>query len=505
MGFADPASAIGRLRDVLADPARRERTIVVSLALYVLLWTAYGTVAKSAQGLHPDMTEIIAWSRDLSFGYLKHPPLAAWLVWLWFSVFPIADWSYYLLAMLMPAITLWIVWRMSADYLDANKRIVAVALLTFIPFFNFHALKFNVNTVLLPLWAATTWFFLRSVRTHGAAWAALAGVAAAGAMLGKYWSVFLLAGLALAALIDRRRLDYLRSLAPWVTTAAGVIVLAPHLIWLMRHDFDPFSYAMFIHGAKPFGTAFARALGYLAGACGYVAIPVIIVLAVARPSAKTLADIAWPQETERRLAAAAFWGPLLLPALGATLVGAEIISLWSMPAFSLFPVLLLSSPAVTMRAIDTRRILTGVVALPLVMLAVSPVIAIIGQRAGPSPAAAQGRLLTKEVERLWHQATPLSLRYIGGKADLASAVSTYAVDQPRLLQARPQINEAELFELLKSGGAFICFAEDEFCRRIVAEYGQPLQYQQIELRRDYLGVPGRPQWYVVMIMLPQQP
>jgi 4-amino-4-deoxy-L-arabinose transferase-like glycosyltransferase len=137
--------------------ARRERAILVSLAFYVFLWTAYGTIAKSSQGFHPDMAAVIAWSRDLSLGYVKHPPFAAWLVRVWFTIFPIAGWSYYLLAMLMPAVTLWIVWRMSADYLDADKRVVGIVLLTFVPFFNFHALKYNVNTVLLPLWAATTW------------------------------------------------------------------------------------------------------------------------------------------------------------------------------------------------------------------------------------------------------------------------------------------------------------------------------------------------------------
>src|SRR6185437_11781502 len=195
---------IDRLRGALIDPARRERAVLLSLAAYVVLWTIYGTIAKSSQGLHPDMTELIAWSRDLAWGY-KHPPLAALIVHLWFSVIPVAEWSYYLLAMLMPAITLWIVWRLSADYLDIEKRVVGLAMLMFVPFFNFHALKFNVNTVLMPLWAVTTFWFLRSYKTRSALYAALAGLGAAGCMLGKYWSVFLLVGLALAALIDKRR------------------------------------------------------------------------------------------------------------------------------------------------------------------------------------------------------------------------------------------------------------------------------------------------------------
>ena len=60
--------------------------MLVALARLPVLWTAYGTIAKSSQGLHADMTEVIAWSRDLAWGY-KHPPLAAAVAWLWFACF----------------------------------------------------------------------------------------------------------------------------------------------------------------------------------------------------------------------------------------------------------------------------------------------------------------------------------------------------------------------------------------------------------------------------------
>ena len=107
MSLPAPFSAIDRaaerLRAALVDPARAERTVLWLLAAYVVVWAAYATMSKWPQGLHPDMTETVAWSRDLSLGYLKHPPLAAWLVAAWFAVFPVAEWSYYLLAALMPA------------------------------------------------------------------------------------------------------------------------------------------------------------------------------------------------------------------------------------------------------------------------------------------------------------------------------------------------------------------------------------------------------------------
>ena len=352
----------GRLHDALTDPARRERNVLLALVAYALVWTLYGTIAKSSQGLHPDMTELIAWSRDLAWGF-KHPPLAAALVWLWFKIFPVAEWSYYLLAMLMPATALWIVWRLSADYLDVEKRVAGLALLMLVPFFNFHALKYNVNTVLLPAWAATTFWFLRAYKTRSALYSALAGFGAAGAMLGKYWSVFLLAGLALAALIDARRARYFRSPAPWITVLVGLVLLVPHLLWLYRHDFESFGYALQVHGEKPFAATAIGVLGYLAGSIGYVAVPLIVVFVFARPSRAVMADMAWPADADRRLAAAAFWGPLLLPAVAALASGTEITSLWSMSAWTLLPVMLLSSPAITLRAVDSRRLLAAAVVI----------------------------------------------------------------------------------------------------------------------------------------------
>jgi hypothetical protein len=72
--------ALERLFERLVDASRRDSTMLLLLAGYTATWSLYGTIARSSQDLHPDMTELVAWSRDLSFGYLKHPPLAAWLV-----------------------------------------------------------------------------------------------------------------------------------------------------------------------------------------------------------------------------------------------------------------------------------------------------------------------------------------------------------------------------------------------------------------------------------------
>ena len=52
----------------------------------------------------------------------------------------------------------------------------------------------------------------------------------------------------------------------------------------------------------------------------------------ARPTMGMMRDIGWPHEDDRRLVAAAFWFPFLLPALGALIGGIEARPFWNGPA-----------------------------------------------------------------------------------------------------------------------------------------------------------------------------
>jgi 4-amino-4-deoxy-L-arabinose transferase-like glycosyltransferase len=510
----------------MVDAARCDRAMLLLLIGYAAAWTLYGSIAKSSQDIHPDMAELISWSRDLSFGYPKHPPLGAWLVRLWFSVFPLADWSYYLLAMLMPTIALWIVWRLSADYLDVEKRVVGVALLMLVPLYNFHALKFNANTVLLPTWAATTLAFLRSYRNRSTQYGVLAGAGAALCMMAKYWSVFLLVGLMIAALVDSRRFAYLRSAAPWVTVAAGIAVLSPHMIWIYEHGFVSFDYAIATHVTGSFSDAASKALSYLIGGAAFAAVPVLFVLAAARPRRAAIAEMIWPSDRERRLVTIVFWGPLLLPVAEALASGTILTPIWSMPAWTLLPVLLLSPPDVKVPPIGRQSILMVAAAEPLVMLVAAPVIALAIHRAGVTPPAAHGRLLAAETEHAWRQATSEPLRFVG--CDVADEVIAYAQDRPhplpwrsfeghvadevyadahnwpRTSQGASEPSDAQLAE---SGMALVCSADSaDWVEAAAAKAAKDPASRRVdvEIKRTFLGTPGRPQRYVIFIVPPRR-
>jgi 4-amino-4-deoxy-L-arabinose transferase-like glycosyltransferase len=490
----------------LLDPGRRERAAAAVLLAYTAIWTLYGVLSKATQDVHVDMSELVAWSREPALGYPKHPPLAAWLVRAWFSAFPTSDWAYHLLAIATATLALWIAWRLMARCLSPEKQVLGVALLTLIPFFNFHALKFNVNTVLLPLWAATTFWFLRSYETRRILYAALAGLGAAGSMLGKYWSIFLLAGLALAALIDRRRGEYFRSPAPWVTVLVGAIVLAPHLAWLYAHDFETFSYALKGQAQpKSFSEVVIRTAGYLAGGAAYVALPVVLAWINTRPSRAGLRDTLVPQEPDRQLAALAFWAPLLLPAFLALIFRIELTSLWTLPAFALLPVVLLSSPLIKIDRLALLRVVAFAVLFPLVALALAPAIAWSTHRAGVAPPAAHVSLLAPRLAAEWRQATGKPLKIVGGSAELAYGIAFYLPGTPSAYpefsrQLAPWIDPAQV---MRDGIAIVCLTSDQGCLAGARAQGEAARVASVQIARRYLGAAGQPERYSFFIIPPR--
>src|SRR5690349_13903549 len=81
------------------DPKTALWLVTGFAAVHAVLWTLVLCNLKAAQDVHMDVAEAFAWGQKFQFGYGKHPPLAGWVAGLWFRLFPVADWSTYLLAM----------------------------------------------------------------------------------------------------------------------------------------------------------------------------------------------------------------------------------------------------------------------------------------------------------------------------------------------------------------------------------------------------------------------
>jgi 4-amino-4-deoxy-L-arabinose transferase-like glycosyltransferase len=521
---------LGRLLDALADPKRRGRTVVAVVAVYCAIWTVYAVIAKASQDFHFDMGEMVAWSREVTLGTPKHPPLPAWLVGGWFAVFPLAPWAYDLFAMAGAAAALGVAFMVSTRYLDGVKSAVGLAFLTLVPFFNFHAFKFNANSAMMPWWALTTWFFLRSFEAAVAppaplvkeeeeaaaghppsgrnrlAWAVLAGVAAAAAMLVKYWAVALLAAMVIAAVSDSRRRSYFTSAAPYVTVAAGVAALLPHLAWLWLHDFSNFGYMLESHPGTRV-EALVSGIGYVAGALGYAVVPIMLTAAAARGARGAVADVVWPHEPPRRLAVLVFFLPLVLPAVLAVAAGEKVVSLWACGGMTLLPVVLLSSPKIVVPRLAAIRILGIAVAFPLLAVLAAPVVAVVTHINGVANYGDQYSLIADAAGKFWHDTTKEPVRLVGSHNNIMNGSVFYFPDRPSTFDFQnPQLTPwADAARVARDGALLYCPVAEKTCmdamNRRAAAAGASRR-TEVDISRSFLGIAGRVTRYAIVAILP---
>jgi len=495
-----------RLAAALADPVRANRTALALICGYVLIWWLYGVIAKASQDVHFDMGEIVSWSLVPAFGYPKHPPFAAWVAWIWFSVFPYADWAYYLLSTVTVGVALWFVWLIAARFVAGDKRALALTMLMLSPGFNLQPLKFNPNSVLIPVWAATAYFFLRSFTERSIAMGAIAGLCAAIAMLTKYWSIFLILGLIVAALSDPRRWDYLRSGAPYASVLVGALAFAPNVVSLVDYDFQPFQYATSVHAVTDL-QGLISSFGDYFGGLGFLAGGFALILLACRPDAAALRDMLLPREGDRRLMAVATWVAFFAPLLLAIALRTQLATLWTLPMWAMLPAMLLSAP----RVHAARRAAAGALALatvlPLLALAASPAIAYVIHRDGLQNHAAYYRLIAAAVEKELSEKTRAPLRLFGSDTNIVNGAGFYLHGRPLRLDIigpfdTPWVDKARI---ARDGIALVCASDYPLCMSALAATAGPgVPRREVTLARTFFGVENAPERFTIAIVPPMK-
>jgi 4-amino-4-deoxy-L-arabinose transferase-like glycosyltransferase len=506
--------AFGNLVDGLCDPKRQRRFALALVCAYAAAWTLYGVVAKSSQDINADMAEQVVWARELALGYPKHPPFLTYVVKLWFLIFPLTDWAFTLLAVATVSAGIYLAFELCGIWLDGEKRAAAPFLLAVIPFYNFLGLKFDHNSALIPLWALTMLAFMRSLETRGFGWAVTTGLAAAAAMLTKYWSGFLLAALAITALLDRRRHAYLRSDAPWLTAFILLLALQPHLAWLVHKNFPPLTYVTLDRMANSASDSANSLFEFVGGTIGYASVALGLVVILIQPSIKAVRDSWFASEPTRRAATLLFWTPLALPIIVALVLRIDLISTWNTPSLGLLPVMMLASPLVVVSRIALARLAAIVTAITLTAVVISPLVALAMLKTGIENDAAYTRLAAAAIEREWRQTTHSPLRLVAGPFALADSAAFYITDKPSTFadfgsnytafatSMSPWVNNTRI---AREGIAIICEAADDLCltemNKLTAARPSGRR-SEVTLTRHWLGLEGSARRFVIATVPP---
>jgi 4-amino-4-deoxy-L-arabinose transferase-like glycosyltransferase len=220
--------------------AQPGRAFAVFAALHAVVWTALPSLLYL--NLPLDLIEALMYGREWQLGYDKLPPLPWWLVEIAYRLVG-HDFAYYLLAQLAVLAALAVVFLAARPLVGGVGALVSVLILDGLHYLNYTSAKFNHDVGQLPLWALAGYALHRALRGGRRADWLLLGLAIGMSLWAKYFVVVLAAPMVAFALVDRDARKCLATPGPYIAAAVALVVMAPHLIWLVQNDFLPLAYA----------------------------------------------------------------------------------------------------------------------------------------------------------------------------------------------------------------------------------------------------------------------
>jgi 4-amino-4-deoxy-L-arabinose transferase-like glycosyltransferase len=418
---------------LIATIERRPRAAFAAfLALHLVLWTALPALLYP--NLPLDLIEALTYGREWQLGYDKLPPLPWWLIEIVHRVVGV-DAGYYAVAQVAVIAAFVAVWATARPLVGAAGALVAVLFLDGLHYFHFTAAKFNHDVIQLPLWALAGYAFHAGLRRGRMVHWVLLGLAIGVALWAKYFVIVLAAPLVLFLLIDRDARKALATPGPWIALVLALVVMAPHLVWLVHNDFLPFAYAS------------ARAAPSR-GLVDHIWHPIVFLvsqLAFMVPALLIAAAVVWPRPKapvaatadafDRRIVTLLAFGPAVATAALSALSGRGTVAMWGYPLWLFLGLWIVLTARNAIEPARLARI--GAVWAAVFVIFAAAFFASYAVLPGIDhryrAVFFPGDRLAEELARRYRAATGAPLVYVIGDMWDGGNVAHYAREQPRVL------------------------------------------------------------------------
>jgi 4-amino-4-deoxy-L-arabinose transferase-like glycosyltransferase len=472
---------------------------------YVVFWSALLAIGKRDQTIHFDTAEAYAWGQQLLWGYGKHPPVSGWIAWAWYSVFPATDWSAYALAMVITGVTVVLIWLLAIRIVDRRRALLAAALLLIYPVINFKGFKYNADLALMPFMVLVVLVFTVAFERRTLLWGIALGLAGAAAVLTKYWGLWAIGAVGIAAIASDERNAFFRSPVVYAAAATFVVALVPHALWLLHDDFETFRYAsVYVDMPRLRAARFA-----LTGSGQVIALlaPVVatFIFAAGRGLWSRDNGQAAPDAARRNLFVVVAILAVAPPVTTAAL-SIKFRSDWAVPMCTLVPLALAALPRLTVPQRAVARAAGVALAYCIgaaIVVPLSNPIKYHFQKHALLPRPLDDIAL--ELTGIWHQRFGTKMPVVVGSEPYAAMVTYYSPDHPRLFtKADPRLAPwIDPRSLRQTGFLGICPARRQDCIAKIDALSSLIQRIEIASKREAYGHSAPEDRYIILLAAPQ--
>lgn len=182
------------------------------------------------------------YAQHLDIGYLDHPPMVAWLIWLGTGLFGNTEFGVRTGAYVAWIVTVFFTFRLSSNLFGKSAALVSVLLVATLPFFFSTGIMMMPDAPLTAAWAGTLYFLERAL-LGDRRWAWLGvGTCVGLGMLSKYTIILLGPATLIFLLFDFGSRRWLRRPEPYIAAAIALILFSPVILWNAMNEWASFAF-----------------------------------------------------------------------------------------------------------------------------------------------------------------------------------------------------------------------------------------------------------------------
>lgn len=223
---------------VLGSSALWQTLAVGLIACAWLLRLVYSSQVE----MLPEETYYWNYALHLDIGYLDHPPMVAWLIWLGTNVFGTTEFGVRFGAMCSGIVASFFVYRLTRNLFDEASALVALVLMQLLPFFFFAGILMTPDAPMTAAWAALLYYLERALLAGRArAWWGV-GVSLGLGLLSKYTIGMLVPAMLIFIAWDAQSRTWLRNWRPYVAGLVALAIFSPVIYWNASHEWASFAF-----------------------------------------------------------------------------------------------------------------------------------------------------------------------------------------------------------------------------------------------------------------------
>jgi len=230
-----------------ATTAPRPQGSIVPLLVIAGLFGLAHVLTNGQYGFHRDELQFLSDAQHLDWGFVPYPPLTSALVLLGLKTFGLSLMGLRLFSVVAQSVVILISGLMARD-LGGSRQAQAFAAIAvgLSPAPMGNATMFQYSSFDMLWWVLIAWSVIRLLRDDNPRWWVAIGLFAGLGLQTKYSIAFEVTGVFVGVVLtDARR--YLAGRWLWVGVGVALLVFAPNLIWLARHDFISYRFLESIH------------------------------------------------------------------------------------------------------------------------------------------------------------------------------------------------------------------------------------------------------------------